>query len=195
MAPDASEEQLATLRAAYEGLRTERDRIRDARGWASRQLGPLPSAAAITTGIVVAFSGHVNRSWLWVALGAFVVMVLVSVAYAQMHAYRQMRAERQEAWNADLERRFPSLAEKAREQHVEIEDLLPARDWYATMIQRERCLYGPIDGSRARNRYRPPRVRPTDLQDAFDRERTGLYAVQVLFLAVIVSLLLARLLA
>ena len=71
--------------------------------------------------------------------------------------------------------------------------MLPERDWYAAMIQLERQIYGDLD--RIDNRHALPTRDLQDLQDGFDRERTGLFAVQFLFGLVIACLLLSRLLA
>jgi hypothetical protein len=120
-------------------------------------------------------------------------MVILSIAYSRMQAYRQMRAERQPDWDKQLSAIHVELAQEALKRRLKTEDLLPEADWYVTMIHRERSLYGPLNRTRSRNRYRPPARRPADLQDAFDRERTGVFAVQILFLVVIACLVLARL--
>jgi hypothetical protein len=188
------DDHLETLKVAYEEVRQERDRIRNARGWASRQLGPLPSAAGISTGVVAAFSGHVNRWWLYGALVGLAAMVIVSMLYSRVQAYRQMVAEKQSGWDTELDRAHRELAEQARSRELKTEDLLPAVDWYSTMIARERRLYGGRNCKRSRDWRWLPLRHPTNLQDAFDRERVGVFTVQFLFVIVIACLVLSRLL-
>ena len=181
---------IETLKAVFDEARRERDRLRAARAWASRQLGPLPAAAGLSTGIVAAVSGHVVHGWLYGALAGLLVMVIVGILYSSMQSYRQIRAAKTDGWRRRLAEARPDLAEAAERHRVTLEDLLPEKEWYAEMITRERELYGP---ERERNRYGLPRRRPEDLQDAFDRERTGLFTVQILFVVVIACLVLSRL--
>jgi hypothetical protein len=70
------------------------------------------------------------------------------------------------------------------------DDELDPAAWYRTMIQRERDIIGsPV----ICNGYHWPWFRVTTLQEGVDLERTGLRAVQALWLAVIVFLVLATL--
>lgn len=110
-----------------------------------------------------------------------------------MRPYRQVRAAREVEWRKKLESRHREAALRAREIGVQVEDLLPEHEWYAAMIDLERQIYGDLN--RIDNRHRPPTRDLQDLQDGFDRERTGLYVVQVLFGLVIACLLVSRLLA
>lgn len=163
---------LKTLELEYEDICRERDRLRAARSDFSRQLGPLPVAAGISTGTIAVFARHVRHSeLLWVALGLLVALVLVSILYSSVPAYRHIRA--------------------VKERRLGKPDGLPPTDWYRRMIELERAIYGsPIE----HNRYKLlPRRRPSDLQDAFDRERVGLYAVQLLFVLLVIALALSQL--
>jgi hypothetical protein len=162
---------LKTLELEYEDICRERDRLRTARGDFSRQLGPLPVAAGISTGTIAVFAHHLRHSeWIWVALALLVVLVVVSILYSSMPAYRHIRA--------------------LKERQIGRPDGLPPADWYRRMIEIERAIYGaPVE----RNRLGLPRRQPTDLQDAFDRERTGLYAVQLLFVLLVIALALSEL--
>ena len=68
---------------AYEQLRDERNRLRDARQFFARQLGPLPAFAGISLAAVGAFSDEIkDPAWLGVAVGLFALMVLTSIAYS-----------------------------------------------------------------------------------------------------------------
>jgi hypothetical protein len=140
---------------------------------------------------VATFSGHLHHGWLWAAIGGLAAMIVISVAYSQVPSYRQMLAAELPEWDQQVDKAHPGLRDQARALGLSAEDLLPERDWLTINIGRERSLYGPVD--RKRNRYGLPRWNPADLQDAFDRERTGMFAVQLLFVAVIACLVLARL--
>lgn len=73
---------------------------------------------------------------------------------------------------------------------LRVEDMLEPEQWYITQIQLERELFGPPK----KNRWLRPswNVANSDLQDQLDRERTGVYVAQFLFLVVIGSLLVAH---
>jgi hypothetical protein len=190
---EAATDDLETLRLAYTELCRERDRLRNARASFSKQLGPLPVAAGISTGTIAVFARHVRHpEFLWVALGLLVVLVCVGVLYGGMPAYRQIRATKQKKWRKDLEARHRVEAARAQETNRQIEDLLSPGDWYRAMIALERDIYGEFDSER--NKVLPPIRNVKSLQDALDRERTGFYVVQLLFAAVIVMLALSELL-
>jgi hypothetical protein len=165
----ASDVPAEVLELEYARAVGERDRIRSARAFFARQLGPLPAFAGISVALVGAFSEKVDKEgWVWVALAAFVAMTVVSMLYSRMPAYRQLRA------HAD-----PVPAPQDTEA------------WYRAELDREWMLYGE---PRAGNELLPPRRKLTDdLQTALDRERTGVFVAQLLFLIVIASLVLARL--
>ena len=184
------EADLDTLKATLEEVRRERDRLRNAPAWAARQLGPLPAVAGISVGIAAAFSGHLHVGWLIATLVALLTMIVVSILYSRIQPYREMRASREIVWREELENSHPVIAAEARNRRLRVEDLLPSIEWYDAMIGLERDLYGTLD--RTDKRSRLPRRQATDLQEAFDRERTGLFAVQLLFLLVVALLLLAN---
>jgi hypothetical protein len=157
------------LKLAYEQAVDERDRIRAARQHFARQLGPIPTFAGITVALAGALAKVENRGLLVAALILFAAMVLVSIAYSRMPSYRQLRT-----------RRRPGHTSAASAAH-----------WYRTELQLERDLYGT---PRTRNRLLLPRRNlDADLQTQLDRERTGVFVTQVLFLLVIAALVLARL--
>jgi hypothetical protein len=146
--------------------------------------------AGISVGIAAAFSGHLHPGWLIATLVALATMIVVSILYSRIQPYREMRASREIAWRDELEKSHPVLAAKAKDRHLMVEDLLPPVEWYQAKIGLERGLYGTRD--RTDKRSRLPRRQAADLQEAFDRERTGLFAVQALFLLVVALLLLAN---
>ena len=192
--------ELKTLKAAYEDVCSERDRLRDARSAFSRQLGPLPVAAGISTGTIVVFARHGREvGFLWAALGLLIAIVVVSILYSSIPAYRQIRAAKdREASKRSDEGRWAGrpdpvqVAASARRASAEPRrDVLSEVEWYREMLALERAIYG--EGSE-RSRLGLPTFKPTDLQDAFDRERTGLYTVQFLFVLLVIALALSELL-
>jgi hypothetical protein len=181
-----------TLRLSYESAIQERDRLRAARAFFARQLGPLPAVAGISVGLVAAFSERIHhRGWLWIALGLLAVMVIVSLVYSGMPAYRHLRARKERDWRAGLEKDFPAAARRAEDAKLSVEDMLAPAEWYAAQIRLEREL----SGSSKKNRLLRPSwdLDEADLADQLDRERTGVFATQFLFLLVIGCLLAARL--
>lgn len=94
---DASEDdRVTTLELAYKQTVQERDRLRGARAFFARQLGPLPAFAGISAGLVGVFSGNVDRRlWMWIALAVLFVLILVSLLYSGMPAYRQLRSNKE----------------------------------------------------------------------------------------------------
>jgi hypothetical protein len=192
--PDSPDDDgLAALELAYGQAAHERDRLRAARAFFARQLGPLPAFAGVSAALVGAFSDKIqHRLWMWIALGFLGLLILVSFVYSGLPAYRQLRAERERRWREELEKDFAEAAERAREAGLRVEDVLEPEDWYVAQIKLERGLYG--DPGR-RNRLMLPSwsLEDTDLLDQLDRERTGLFVSQVLFLVVIGFLFAARL--
>ena len=169
-------------RLTHERLTAERDRIRDARQFFARQLGPLPTVAGVSIGLVAAFSERIEHEWvLWIALLVFGLMVAASVLYGGMPAYRELRARRLEKGWGQGEGISTSRA-----------------DWYRAEAKLEADIYG----TPRKRRFslapgelwwsRPRRDLEGSLQDQLDRERFGVFVVQVLFLAVIALLVLAR---
>jgi hypothetical protein len=192
MVTGAEDEGLAALQLAYEQTIQERDRLRGARSFFARQLGPLPAFAGISVALVGAFSENVHhRLWLWIALGVLILLILVSLTYSGMPAYRQLRARREEKWRERLEEEFAEPARQASSLGLRVEDLLTPREWYIAQIQLERELYGPPG---KRNRLLLPSwdLDDSDLQDQLDRERTGVFLAQALFLIVMGCLFVTR---
>jgi hypothetical protein len=183
----------SALRLAYEQAIKERDRVRDARSFFARQLGPLPAFAGISAALVGAFSNKIERPvWLWLALVVLGLLILVSVFYSWLPAYRHLRADREDEWRRWLEKRFRPQAPPEGSKELKAEDMLDPEQWYMAQIELERKLYGP---PRKENRLMLPswKLEDADLQDQLDRERRGLIGAQVLFLVVIGFLLAARL--
>jgi hypothetical protein len=171
----AGNDDATVRRLTYERTAEERDRIRDARAFFARQLGPLPAFAGISLAVVGAFSEKIKHDpFLWVALGLFAVMVMASVLYSRMPAYRELRAHR---------------LRKGKLQDGRDADT--AADWYRLESDLERSIYGSGD-SRHRLWRAPWRNLDGDLQEQLDKERFGVFLVQILFLLVIASLLFAR---
>jgi hypothetical protein len=186
-----ADERVTTLNLAYEQAIQERDRLRGARAFFARQLGPLPAFAGISAAFVGVFSYNVeHRVWMWIALGVLLVLILVSWIYSGMPAYRQLRSNKERAWREGLERDFPDEARTAKREDLHVEDRLNPEQWFIAQIQLERDLYGP---SKANRWLRPSwNVSNSDLQDQLDRERTGVYVAQFLFVVVIGFLIAAQ---
>src|SRR3712207_5327810 len=157
-----------SARLSYEQVVRERDRLRDARGAITRQLGPLPVAAGISTALVGAVADKPGKPvFLYLALCTLAVLVLVSFLYSGMRPYRQLRALHEEEWRLGLEQRHPGILGKAERNDLPPEVFLGEGDWYAEMLRLERKIYGE---SRAGNApFRPPWPGVEDLQDGLDR--------------------------
>jgi hypothetical protein len=173
--PPSTDDDVAALRLTYERRLTERDRIRAARAFFARQLGPVPVFAGLSVGLVGAFSEKIrDEAWLWIALGVFALMSAVSILYSRMPAYRELRAYR------------------VRTQHMtEGREEMAVSAWYEAESELERSVYGS-GGDRARPWLWPRRNLGGDLQEQLDKERFGVFLVQGLFLLVIACLVLAR---
>jgi hypothetical protein len=183
------------LEATYAGLRGERDRLRSARGFFARPLGPAPASAGISTALVSALGPNLDRGFLWAALGSLGLLVLAGVAYDGKPAYRHLYALELVGERTSGSSRFAlpkNQAKLSREAAVKVlqDELLDPIEWHKTMIERERAIIGP---PAVCNSYRWPWFEVTTLQDGVDVERTGLRAVQGLWLSVIVMLVLATL--
>lgn len=165
--PDA-EQQLATLKLTYDRVCHERDRLRDARGFFARSLGPLPASAGISTALVAVLGEGENPALLVLALVGLVALVVLGIWYDGAPAYRHLYA--------------------ARAGSDPGEDLLAPADWYRAMIRREREIYG---ADRTRNRWRAPWEKVRDLQDGLDHERTGVRLVQAVWVLVVAALVLS----
>lgn len=197
MSNGSGDDGVASLKLAYEQIVQERDRLRTARAFFARQLGPLPAFGGISVAIVGAFSEKFNHSlFVWIAFAVLLVLIVVSMVFSGMPAYRHLRAENEDDWRQHLRTCFEDEAGEARKLGMRVEDMLSPRDWYIAQIQLERDLcYGSSRVPARRNRFLLPRwdAKNTNLQDLLDRERTGLFGAQFLFLVVIGLLLAARL--
>jgi hypothetical protein len=179
MTDDSPHEKALELK--LEDLQRENQRLRNARGTITSQLGPLPISAAIVAGLVSGFSStgsaHLNHDLVTAALWVFGVMVLVSALFSGLAPYRKLRDRAETKKNLR-----PSQTDdpvKWREQMIEIEETVqgktPSR-LVATLL-----MLIPV-----------PRPAIT-LKDACDQEWKGLFLTKGLFVAVIVLLILARL--
>jgi hypothetical protein len=187
--PADHDQQLATLRLTYERLCHERDRLRDARGYFARGLGPAPVSAGIATVLVSALSEGRNPGLLCLAVAALIALIVVGVWYDGKPSYRHLYALNIEALRAEIRSEHPVLTETAQlEKRTRVEDLLPPDDWYRAMIGLERDIYGD---ERTQNQRRAPWQPVRDLQDGMDHERTGLRFVQALWVVVVAALVLS----
>jgi hypothetical protein len=158
---------------AYSRLKDESGRLRVARQFFARQLGPLPAFAGISVAAVSAFSDRIKDDvWLGVALGFFALMVVASIGYSRMPAYRELRAHRLRTMTEGQSSASPT-------------------DWNRAEYELEASIYGS-DRNRGLLWRLPTRKVQADLQEQMDKERFGVFVVQVLFLLVIASLLLTR---
>jgi hypothetical protein len=182
---------LALLKAAYEDVRRENERLRDARASVTRQLGPLPLSAAVVAGLVTGFAPpgkHPNQpTWmLWAAGGLFAALVLLSILYSNLKPYRQLRFEKESL----RDRQRPTqIVDRVLDRPYAASNRDAEAEWYRRMIRLERAVRGE-----SRSKWSEHRVpwRTDSLVDGFDKERTGLILVQGLFAAVIVLLILGR---
>jgi hypothetical protein len=170
----ATDDELAVRKLTYEQAAGERDRIRSARAFFARQLGPLPAFAGISVALVGALSEKFDEGWqFWAALACLVGMLAVSFGYSRMPPYRELRADR------------------VRKATKEGRDALTPAAWYGYEIELERRIYGTGD-ERTRLWWLPLRKVEGSLAEQLDKERIGLFVAQGLFLAAIVLLLFAR---
>jgi hypothetical protein len=164
-------DRVEALKLEYEYVRNENIRLRDGRASLTRQLGPLPISAAIVAGLVTGFTSTVHRNaFLWIALGLFGVLVVISILYSSMKPYRVLRRERE----AD----FPRATQS------------PAR-WYEDAIALEEAIYGDPSDSKGLRTHLPTST-VKSLQDGYKRERSGLFIVQGLFALVVILLIVSR---
>jgi hypothetical protein len=156
------------LKLEYDYVHGENIRLRDGRGRLTRQLGPLPISAAIVAGLVTGLAGNVDGdAYLVSALVLFGALVVISILYSNMKPYRAMRGQ----------------AESPR-------STASPEEWYENAIELEKAIYGKPAGKGLRAYL--PRFKVDSLQEGYDRERTGLFIVQLLFAAVIVLLIVSR---
>jgi hypothetical protein len=168
LVPNREHEPTEALSLAYQDIVTERDRLRAARAAITRQLGPLPASAGIAISLVGALAEKASAVALVVALVLFGVLVAVSIAYTFLPPYRTLRAKYE-----------------YHSHELGFDEHAGAKEWLEHMIALERRIYGTV------NTRRPYFRRPRgigNLQDGFDAELTGLFIVQLLFVAVVVTL-------
>jgi hypothetical protein len=177
--PRGVDSEVEMLRLAYERVCHERDRLRDARGFFSRPLGPAPASAGISTALVATFGSRLDTAFLVLAMISLALLVLVGAWYDGKPAYRHLYA-RVLAQAPERVDRPPAQAPSGETESV--------AEWYRMMIARETAVIGP---PLVENRWRAPWARVITLQDGIDSERTGLRAVQLLWLLVILFLILA----
>lgn len=183
----AFDDGLGVLKAAYEDIRRENERLRDARASVTRQLGPLPLSAAVVAGLVTGFAPPgkqpIQHTWMLVAAGGlFAALVLLSILYSNLKPYRQLRAKKEES----LKRPDQIVDQLLNPPHQAASPRIEA-EWYSGMIRLEREVRGE-----PRSKWHRFPWGTQSLVDGFDKERTGLVLVQGLFAAVIVFLILAR---
>lgn len=165
-APD----RVDALKLEYDYVRSENIRLREGRAALTRQLGPLPISAAIVAGLVTGLASEVDGdAFLWSALAVFGALVVISILYSSMKPYRVLRR--------DKEAEGPRSTES------------PAR-WYENAIALEKAIYGDAAGSGLQAYL--PTFSVESLQEGYDRERRGLFIVQLLFALVIILLIVSR---
>lgn len=170
----AADDGVEARELTYDRIKQESDRLRDARQFFARQLGPLPAVGGISLGAVAAFSEKAKNCWLVVALVFFALMLVASFFYSRMPPYRELRSR--------------ALGVNGVDQGMPTTE---PRDWYNAEINLETAIHG---ADRPPNLWKllPP-TRRGDMQDQLDKERFGLFLVQGLFLGVIASLIIAHL--
>jgi hypothetical protein len=199
----ADDDDLAVLKAAYEDVVRENGRLRDARASVTRQLGPLPISAAVVGGLVAGFPGGDFRRpaqivLLAVSAGLFLVMVVVSSAFASRKPYRLLRSVHEDGDPRSPRKILDAVtgdrAESPADPTADRRSAAQAA-WYRAMIELE---YDVREGWEKSQRCEPltenaKRTFVEGLVQGFSVERRALIVVQVLFFAVVVLLLLARL--
>jgi hypothetical protein len=165
------------LKLVLADVEKERDRLRDARASWTARLGPLPASAAVVTGIVAAAQGKVD--WWWAA-GAgliFIVLLAVSVGFAGLEPYRELRKDCQGKFD-------PSWAGRCVGFRRHEADLA---EWLLSKIKLEEHIYGPLGERKCR--WWPTR-NVKSLGEALDSERAAANIVQGLFVAIFVVLVI-----
>jgi hypothetical protein len=165
---NSTPDHVDALKLEYDYLRSENIRLRDGRAALTRQLGPLPISAAIVAGLVTGLAGSVDGDpYLVFALVVFGALVVISILYSSMNPYRVLRRE------AESPRSTTSPAQ-----------------WYENAIALERAIYGGPAGNGLLAYL--PSFNVKSLQEGYDRERRGLFLVQLLFAVVIILLIVSR---
>jgi hypothetical protein len=183
---------IGSLRLAYDDIVRERDRLRSARASVTRQLGPLPASAGIAISVVGALAtGRVDSGWLIVALVLLVLLVVISILFSLLPPYRRLRAQFEDELTRETAGgQATRPIARTGEHKLGFDVNLPEELWLRHMVDLERRIYGPLCTSRRAFRH-PFGI--TNLQDGFNAERTGLYLVQLLFVALIAALVVGLL--
>jgi hypothetical protein len=181
------EQRLQVLQETYRRVCAERDRLRDARAFFARPLGPAPASAGISTALVTTLASNLDTGFVWAAVGTLVLLVLVGIAYDGKPSYRHLYARELAGVRSTRGRAARRVQAAVSAKPPADEKLAPAA-WYRLMIERERAVLGEPAFD---NRYHWPWFQVRTMQEAVDVERTGLRAVQALWLGVIVLLVLA----
>jgi hypothetical protein len=188
----ADDEDLTVLKATYDRICNERDRLRSARGFFSRPLGAAQASAGLSATVVSTFKPGVDEGLLWAAVGTLLLLVLVGIAYDGKPAYRHLYArelarKRTGRRGRDLWHERSTIAEEAAAR-AHADDRLRPEEWYREMIRRERAVMGR---PAAFNCHYLPWSRVCTMQQGVDLERTGLRVVQALWVVIILLLVLA----
>jgi hypothetical protein len=179
---NGTDEELKILEHAYERVLRERERLRDARGFFARPLGPAPASAGISTALVTTLSSSLDTVFFVLALVSLGLLVITGMLYDGKPAYRHLYAReltgtRERPNTTPVQ---PGLTEPQQPRTL--------AEWLGTMLEREEHILGYPDPD---NDWRSPWATVATLQQGVDSERTGLRLVQGLWLAVIVFLVFA----
>jgi hypothetical protein len=177
------DEQLERLRLEYERVCGERDRLRNARGFFARPLGPAPASAGISTALVTTLGSNLDGAYLALALMSLLLLVVLGLWYDGKPAYRHLYAREIRGVRDTVGKRA-----RTRLQHGPVESPPCLHEWYREIIAQEIAIIGE---EQLDNAWRWPWQPVRTLQEGVDSERTGLRSVQLLWLMVIGFLVLA----
>lgn len=159
------------LERVLEDVIAERNRLRDARGRITRELGLLPASAVVAIGLVATAAEEVARGWL-IAAGALVVgMVVMGAVFGELPPYRILRAKKHGGPGCSF---------------AFDRDETDPLSWLERKIDLEEKVCGPLRDEQPYTLTREP----DNLQEALDVERTASLVVQLLFAATVVVLVL-----
>lgn len=181
------EEQLRVLKATYDRLCKERDRLRalgvSSQDHSDRRL-PRPASRRrlsrhLDRSLTPVSYGRPSRLWLFLSSSA-------SPITASRHTGICTRGSSLACDKYVARQRV--VRELPYPLSLVTDDGPAQAAWYQTMIKRERAVRGDLAFE---NNYHWPWFHVSTLQEGLDVERTGLRAVQALWLAVIVLLVVA----
>ena len=185
------DEDIRSLQLAYDDIVRERDRLRSAQASVTRQLGPLPVSAGIAISVVGALArNRVDEGWLIVASVLLLLLVVVGILFSVLAPYRRLRAEHADELAREATGgRGSEQTAGAIDHKLGFNEQLPTERWLKTWSSSSDGYMGhcvlPDDRSDTPS--------TSGLQDGFDAERTGLYLVQLLFVALIAALVIGLL--